>query len=264
MKIKISICLLLAIAITSIFSFTANAATISISGDKQFILGLDKTMEYITKDSYDKYDCDIANNPYWTAIAGGSRPDGTKYSPAKLIANNKMAVPSAWYGKTVYFRSKGSKGQGKAILIPAYSNGAYPYKNVIKVLNAYSTDTGGSFYKTYIENLTDSEGNLAGGNNCNITVDQVPIENFNKAPLSYITDAEGNYIYDLIAVGVYTNAEPDISGAAAWALRDYIAEGYGFLIGHDTMYGYGGVTNSSYVPDKNSTTTPVYVNNNCK
>ncbi len=46
---------------------------------------------------------------------------------------------------------------------------------------------------------------------------------------------------------------------AAWALRRYIQEGYGFLIGHDTMYGYGGVNaDPNYTPDPTLTTTPVY------
>ena len=33
---------------------------------------------------------------------------------------------------------------------------------------------------------------------------------------------------------------------AAWALADYIGEGYGFLIGHDMMYGYAGVNPNPY------------------
>ena len=40
-------------------------------------------------------------------------------------------------------------------------------------------------------------------------------------------------------------------------LADYIDQGYGFMIGHDMIYGYGGVAaDPDYVPDPSSTVTP--------
>ncbi len=38
----------------------------------------------------------------------------------------------------------------------------------------------------------------------NVDVTKANITAFNKVPNSYLTDAEGNYIYDLVAVGAYT------------------------------------------------------------
>ena len=116
-----------------------------------------------------------------------------------------------------------------------------------------------SFYAAYISALTDNSGYIDNG--CHITIDKALIDSFNKQPDSYLKNAEGDYIYDLVVVGTQVLAAPDISGAAAWALRDYMTEGYGFMVGHDTMYGYAGVTDSDYVPDKNSTVTPYYTLN---
>src|SRR5699024_5532164 len=56
----------------------------------------------------------------------------------------------------------------------------------------------------------------------------------------YMVDAEGNYRVDAVGWGVCTNLEPDLSGKAYWTLKDFIANGYGFLTGHDTMYAYAG------------------------
>ena len=50
-----------------------------------------------------------------------------------------------------------------------------------------------------------------------------PIDSFNRIPTNYLTNAEGDYIYDLVIVGASAYNEPDISGAAAWALADYAA-----------------------------------------
>ncbi|MDO5602220.1 MAG: MBG domain-containing protein [Oscillospiraceae bacterium] len=82
---------------------------------------------------------------------------------------------------------------------------------------------------------------------------------FNENADAFLRDAEGNYRYDSVIVGTAVNDEPDLSGAAAWALHDYITEGYGFITGHDMMYAYGGTCpNPNYVPDKASTVTPYY------
>ena len=65
-------------------------------------------------------------------------------------------------------------------------------------------------------------------------------EDFNADPQRYMVDAEGNYRMDSVGWGVCTQEEPDISGKAYWVLKDYIANGYGFITGHDTMYSYAG------------------------
>lgn len=175
------------------------------------------------------------------------------------MEGHKLQVASAWYGKNVYFRLKGSSGKGTIVAIPEYSQLKEQYKRSIRVLNAYSPDTGQSFYSQYIQSVSDTNGYLLGVSTpINIRVDKTSIQVFNRNAKNMLTDAEGNYIYDLVAIGAYTDQEPDISGAAAWALKEYISEGYGFLIGHDTMYGYGGVTAATYVPNKGDTSTPMY------
>lgn len=245
-----------------------HAAGPSLSADQQWIEGLNTGMEYITEVTYNEQGCAAANNPYWTTLNKvGTRPDGSKYAAPALVEGHKLQVASAWYGKNVYFRTKGTSGPGTVIQIPEYSQLKEPYKRSIKVLNAFSADTGNSFYGFYISSITNENGYLVGTNeNINIHMAKVDIAAFNKVPNNYLTDAEGNYIYDLVAIGAYTDAEPDLSGAAAWALKRYIQEGYGFLIGHDTIYGYGGVNpDPNYQPDPNSTTTPMYelnTNNN--
>lgn len=239
-----------------------------LSSDKAWLCGLNSQMEYITKDTYDAYGASAANNKYWTSIAGGTRPDGSTYMATALVENSKMEVLSAWYGKTIYVRQKGSSGQGTAISIPAYTGVDYQsgaktlYKENVKVLSVWIQDTGRSFYKAYVGAISDSNRYLSGSSSRNhITIDDVVAEKFNSNPLQYLQDAEGNYKYDMVIFGGNCYTEVDLSGKAAWALYDYINDGYGFLIGHDTLYGYGGVTSSDYVPDRNSTTTPYYVLN---
>lgn len=252
--------ILVCLCIGIIFYIPVKAGGISLSSDAQVIQGLNKNIEYITEITYNEQNASNANNPYWTSLSGGTRADGSKYSSFALIEGNKLPVSSAWYGQDVYFREKGSSGKGTVIHIPDYSQLPEQYKYYVRIFNAYSTDTTDSFYSHYIQAVTDSNGYLENSDKkINISVTKAPINLFNQVPDSYLTDAEGNYIYDLVAVGVCTDQEPDLSGKAAWALQEYIKEGYGFLIGHDTMYGYGGVNpDPNYTPDPNSTRTPMY------
>lgn len=228
---------------------TGSAQDVHLSEDNQWLMGLTQHMEYITAQAYQEYGGEAANNPYWTKISGGARADGSKYAPTSLVDNTQMEVLSAWYGKTVYVRVQGESGPGKAIEIPAYTGVDYQtgektlYKSAIKVINAYVPDTGMSFYNAFLRTaLNDGWAN----NGCHIMLDAIPIDNFNRVPTNYLTNAEGDYVYDLVIVGASAYSEPDISGAAAWALADYIGEGYGFLIGHDMMYGYAGVNPNPY------------------
>lgn len=241
---------------------------VQLSGDNQWVLNVRPSMEYITEDTYSKHNGKEADNPYWTRLDGGIRPDGTKYGKTSLTDNTKMEVLSAWYGKRVYFRMQGTSDYLYSIDVPAYTGVDYQtgaktlYKSSVKVLNVWVADTGKSFYGAYLFAVADESGYLDNG--CHITINKAVIDSFNKQPNSILTNAEGDYIYDLVVVGSCVSSEPDISGAAAWALRDYMCEGYGFMVGHDTMYGYAGVTDSNYVPDKNSLTTPYYTLNTKK
>lgn len=259
MKKTLGIFLFLCISISLVFGVSANAAAVSLSEDEQWIIGVTKDMEYITETTYKEQNANNANNLYWTSISGGTRPDGSRYADFPLIEGNKLQVASAWYGQDVYFRQKGTSGKGTVIRVPDYVQLKEQYKKSIRVFNAYSPDNN-SFYDHYIKAISDSNSFLTGtSSKINIRVSKASIESFNKNPDSYLTDAEGNYIFDLVAVGVCTDQEPDLSGKAAWALQRYVKEGYGFLIGHDTMYGYGGVNpDPNYIPDPTDTRTPIY------
>ena len=94
MKKTLGIFLFLCIGISLVFGVSANAAAVSLSEDEQWIIGVTKDMEYITETAYKEYNANNANNPYWTSISGGARPDGSKYAPFKLIEGNKLQVAS--------------------------------------------------------------------------------------------------------------------------------------------------------------------------
>lgn len=237
------------------------APAVALSEDGQWLTGMTSDMEYITAETYAAQGGEAAGNAWWTRLSGGARADGTKYVVTTLT-DGKMEVLSAWYGRTVYVRYQGQSGMGTAIEIPAYtdpscqSGQSFLYKKAIKVFNAWVADTGASFYATYLQ-VAVPNGNTPDGGH--ITIDRATIDSFNRQPKNYLTNAEGDYIYDAVIIGAATNDEPDLSGAAAWVLADYIDQGYGFLIGHDMIYGYGGVAaDPDYTPDPNSTVTPYY------
>ena len=85
-------------------SISIQAATVYLSEDEQWIVGVTHEMEYITETGYKQHHANNANNQYWTSLSGGTRPDGSKYAPFKLIEGNKLQVASAWYGQDMYFR----------------------------------------------------------------------------------------------------------------------------------------------------------------
>ena len=200
------------------------------------------------------------------------------------LTDGMLEVNSEWYGKTVYFRvdvnGKENWGStGTAIKVPAYtelstdSDGNYiegasgtKYKKAITVLNPFVLDTG-SKYKEFTEkqdiatgaNHPNGKGWILDGNTANttdnhITVYAVNCESFNRDPQQYMVDAEGNYRVDSVAWGVCTGEEPDISGKAYWVLKDYIADGYGFMAGHDTMYAYAGAYYDAFGVDLEEST----------
>lgn len=82
----------------------------------------------------------------------------------------------------------------------------------------------------------------------------VDCDSFNADPQRYMVDAEGNYRVDSVGWGVCCYEEPDLSGKAYWVLKDYLANGYGFLAGHDTMYAYAGAYYDAYGADLDEST----------
>lgn len=200
------------------------------------------------------------------------------------LTDGMLEVNSEWYGKTVYFRvdvnGKENWGStGTAIKVPAYtelstdSDGNYiegasgtKYKKAITMLNPYVIDTGSKYYDftkrqdiTTGKNDPKGQGWVLDANTGNATDNHVRVyavncENFNKDPQRYMVDAEGNYRVDSVAWGVCTGEEPDISGKAYWVLKDYIADGYGFMAGHDTMYSYAGAYYDAFGVDLEEST----------
>lgn len=262
-------------AMASTFS-AVRAGGPRLSADAQWIEGLNGSYQYITKDTYDrvlKWFNEGRISPqeagrYWTYLNTGGwkstatanvldengMPTGkTRIYNGFTLTDGRLEVNSEWYGKTVYFRVAGSSGTGTAIDIPAYTDleigpdGEYieaasgtRYKKVVTFLNPYVPDTR-SVYKNYLDTATkDGWLSDSAGADIHIQLYAVNGEDFNADPQRYMVDAEGNYRMDSVGWGVCTQEEPDISGKAYWVLKDYIANGYGFITGHDTMYSYAG------------------------
>lgn len=225
-----------------------------LSADHNYIANVDYNTQYITKDYYE-YLMSQGYNPAaadsvgkasgWTWVGAKGKAgniSGDKYWGYTLIDRNKLPVRSDWLGKTVYFRQLGN-ASFTAIDIPAVTEGQQHYNEWINVLNIYTADS--TIAKNYTAFLaavdafgaTFSDG--AGGT-MRIQPTTLEIEVFNGFPEGYLYDAEGTAIYDSVVFDGNVGDEPDISGAAFYALRDYIAQGYGLIIGHDTMYAYAG------------------------
>lgn len=258
-------------------TYALNSADgVRLSDDGQWIEGLSNQYEYITKDTYDKITewlnqgkiTETQYKYYWTRLGSGGwsgaqnranvldengMPTGEirPYNGFDLT-DGAMEVLSEWYGKTVLFRVRNSTNITE-IDIPAYTDltkdkdGNYieaasgsKYKKAVTILNPYMLDST-SMYKAFLGVITQ-DGWLADSADSDIHIQMyiVDCESFNKDPERYMVDAEGNYRMDAVAWGVCTYQEPDISGKAYWTLKDYIANGYGFMTGHDTLYAYAG------------------------
>lgn len=241
----------------------------------QWVTGLSAGMEYLTADMYAKiYGQDgkggwLANGEItgqqadrmWTYVANNfnvspnanvldsdGKPTGAtrKYQSFALTDGNKLEINSEWYGKTVYFRYHnsnivGNTATGAAVSIPASGRGT-SYKDAVQVLFCYTVEENGSVYpltiKEYVNQAT-SNGYSQNGM-AHITLNTVSCNDFNVDPDRYLKDAEGNYRVDSVYWGTCYFSEPDLSGKAYYALKSYIGNGYGFGIGHDTMYAYAG------------------------
>lgn len=241
----------------------------------QWVTGLSAGMEYLTADMYAKiYGQDgkggwLAEGKitpqqadmYWSYIANRNSgyiganeldsdgfPTGNtrKYASFVLTDGNKLEINSEWYGKTVYFRYHnsnivGNTATGAAVSIPASGRGT-SYKDAVQVLFCYTKEEDGrTFPLTIKEYVNQAMTNGYSQNGmAHITLNTVSCNDFNVDPDRYLKDAEGNYRVDSVYWGTCYFSEPDLSGKAYYALKNYIGNGYGFGIGHDTMYAYAG------------------------
>ena len=241
----------------------------------QWVTGLSSGMEYLTADMYAKlYGQDgkggwLAEGKvtpqqadmYWSYISGrgftatytanvvdsdGFPTGATRTYKSFALTDGKLEINSEWYGKTVYFRYHnsnivGNTATGAAVSIPASGRGT-SYKDAVQVLFCYTVEENGSVYpltiKEYVNQAT-SNGYSQNGM-AHITLNTVSCNDFNVDPDRYLKDAEGNYRADSVYWGTCYFSEPDLSGKAYYALKNYIGNGYGFGIGHDTMYAYAG------------------------
>lgn len=272
----------------TVMLLTGEMQPVSITEDAQWITGVSAQHEYITAETYEKVQGWLAAGKispeqadrYWTKIGSSAadkfeanvlKEDGLPTGETRLYRgfvltnNNMLEVNSDWYGKTVYFRIVGSSGTGTAIKVPAYTtlDGAAgsTYKKAITILNPYVSDA-----KTvYLNFLASLNRNFTYADDTHIRIYSINCETFNKDPDQFLMDAEGTYRMDSVAWGVNISLEPDLSGKAYWALKRYLAEGYGLLIGHDTLYAYAGAYYDAYGVDFNEddidindTSTPYY------
>ena len=241
----------------------------------QWVTGLSAGMEYLTADMYAKiYGQDgkggwlatgeitgqqadrmwtyVANNrgvsPNANVLDADGKPTGAtrKYQSFALTDGNKLEINSEWYGKTVYFRYHnsnivGNTATGAAVSIPASGRGT-SYKDAVQVLFCYTKEEDGrTFPLTIKEYVNQAMTNGYSQNGmAHITLNTVSCNDFNVDPDRYLKDAEGNYRVDSVYWGTCYFSEPDLSGKAYYALKNYIGNGYGFGIGHDTMYAYAG------------------------
>ena len=244
------------IGVSTIAPHTYRAQSeIKLSDNEQWIEGLSYDYEYITDDIYNKYsnlnnllntskssysNSLGATRSWWTSLkqVNNSRPDNTSYTMPKLIEDSKLEVLSAWYGQTIHFRKIGESGPGVTVKIPEYAALKEQYKKSVRIMHILTPETYQEnfpgFYKSGLRGLQDKNGYLTQyttHNDINITVQTHFIEDFNQSAKSYMTDAEGTYIYDLVAIGGFANTGADLSLYATEVLKDYIGQGYGFLIG---------------------------------
>ena len=241
----------------------------------QWVTGLSSGMEYLTADMYAKlYGQDgkggwLAEGKvtpqqadmYWSYISGrgftatytanvvdsdGFPTGATRTYKSFALTDGKLEINSEWYGKTVYFRYHnsnivGNTATGAAVSIPASGRGT-SYKDAVQVLFCYTKEEDGTTFPLTIKEYVNQAMTNGYSQNgmAHITLNTVSCNDFNVDPDRYLKDAEGNYRVDSVYWGTCYFSEPDLSGKAYYALKNYIGNGYGFGIGHDTMYAYAG------------------------
>lgn len=247
----------------------------------QWVTGLSAGMEYLTADMYAKiYGQDgkggwLAEGKvtpqqadmYWSGIssngfrsyfianeldADGLPTGATRKYNSFTLTDGKLEINSEWYGKTLYFRYHnsnivGNTATGAAVSIPASGRGT-SYKDAVQVLFCYTVEEDGTTFpltiKEYVRQAT-SNGYTQNGM-AHVTLNTISANVFNIDPDRYLKDAEGNYRQDSCWFGTNYFSEPDLSGKAYYALKNYIGNGYGFGVGHDTMYAYAGAWFDAY------------------
>ncbi|PLS15030.1 hypothetical protein CVD28_24430 [Bacillus sp. M6-12] len=191
--------------------------------------------------------------------------------PEEDYVHLNWTMADAWQGyKYMIYKKKSTESSYQSI--PAKSN--------VKVLNVYPrTDATTTFTGWNGESKTipisssiekwmeQPNGEHAKGYGQGlIDVDTVSIPEFNANPNAYLKNPDGSWKYDVVFEGALDGngfrAEDDYSPQAVSALKSWIADGQGYLSGHDTiMYPMVWNTNANQLRDdlnmKVSTLDPV-------
>ena len=118
------------------------------------------------------------------------------------------------------------------------------YNKHVKVLNIYPN--AGNNLKSWMESSRNENGETIGKGLIN--VDAVNIFDFNRNPVVYLKDNQGNYKYDVLMFGSWdSNGNGyDISYNASIEVEKFIRAGRGVLFGHDTIRNDGDISMSNF------------------
>lgn len=134
----------------------------------------------------------------------------------------------------------------------AYEDISNAENSKVKVLNIYPSSGQNISFTTYSGQYitTDKAASLKqwmeqpNGNSSKgygrgvIDVTPVSVGAFNGNPSGYLKKVNGKYNYDVVVIGTWdTNLNQDTNDNATNVLRQYLAEGNSFVMGHDTING---------------------------
>lgn len=150
--------------------------------------------------------------------------------------NSDKSQPYSYmlYSKSVHestFQSISAKDSAKVLNI-------YP---VVTPTVSFTTWQGKSYtlpksasLKMWME--TPNEYDSKGYGKGLVSVDAVPIADFNASPDIYLKNADGSYKYDVLYFGAWdSNGNQDLTATAETKTDAFIKTGRGVLFGHDTM-----------------------------
>lgn len=156
----------------------------------------------------------------------------------KATANNSAndglgAVDLDWSSyskKNVMFKGYQSKDGGKTWQTISLMD--YTSIKEIKVLQIYPVEAAKGQLKTWME--TNGYGKEI------IKVDSVSLDLFNADPNTYLKDSSGNWKYDVIFFGTWdsnggASLAYDLTSSSAMIVGNYINDGKGVILGHDTI-----------------------------
>ena len=137
---------------------------------------------------------------------------------------------STYTKKNVMFKGFQSKDGGKTW--QSISLMDYTSVKEIKVLQIYPVEAAKEQLKTWMETNGYGKGI--------IKVNSVSLSDFNANPNTYLKDSSGNWKYDVLFFGTWdanggTSSKYDLTFSSAMIVENYINDGKGVILGHDTI-----------------------------